>query len=127
MVYMKEINPENLSFDFDIALRVWKQICIPLVTGYSLKVYRFASAPFNIELMHVRFVNSKTATMLWEICQPTFPCKVWLHYINPWLSVTCHLCMFSLHPRNFCLLIYRFIDSEPKWIRGTGSQTWEHG
>ena len=24
-----------------------KQICIPSDTGYSLKVYRFASAPFN--------------------------------------------------------------------------------
>ena len=24
-----------------------KQICLPLVTSYSLKVYRFASAPFN--------------------------------------------------------------------------------
>ena len=25
-----------------------KQICIPSDTGYSLKVYRFASAPFNM-------------------------------------------------------------------------------
>ena len=26
---------------------MWKQICIPSDTGYSLKVYRFASAPFR--------------------------------------------------------------------------------
>ena len=27
---------------------MWKQICIPSVADYSLKVYRFASAPFKM-------------------------------------------------------------------------------
>ena len=33
--------------------KVWKQICIPPDTGYSLKVYRFASAPFSYKINKV--------------------------------------------------------------------------
>ena len=29
---------------------MWKQICTLSDTGYSLKVYRFASAPFNMHI-----------------------------------------------------------------------------